>query len=87
MAFDINELTPEQIQKGMACKSLDEFQAFVKTEGFDLNEEEAQAIFEEMYEMELSDEELMGVAGGKQWRDCEGGYVCTTYHPRRQRKL
>ena len=56
MAFEIKDLTPEQIQKGMACKSLDDFHAFIKGEGLDLDEEEAQAIFEEMYEIELSDE-------------------------------
>jgi len=72
MAFDINGLSPEQIQKGMACKSLEEFKAFVQAEGFDLDENEAQAIFEEMYEMELSDEELEGVAGGASWCDCDG---------------
>jgi len=44
VAFDVNKLTPEQIQKSMACKSLDEFQAYVKSEGFDLDEAEAQAI-------------------------------------------
>ena len=75
MAFDINELTSEQILKGMACKSLDEFQAYVKGEGFDLDEAEAQAFFEEMYAMELSDEELTAVAGGLSWslRDDECG--------------
>ena len=77
MAFDINELTPEQIQKGLACKSLDEFQSFVKDEGFDLDEAEAQAIFEEMYEMELSDKDLEAVAGGTSWGCKE--YTCERY--------
>jgi len=71
MAFIFGELTPDQIQRGMACKSLGEFKAFVKGEGFDLDENEARALFEEMYEMELSDEEFEGVAGGVSWRDCD----------------
>ena len=84
MAFDIKELTPEQIQKGMACKSLDEFQAYVKDEGFDLDETEAQAIFEEMFEMELSDEDLEAVAGGFLW-SCEDN-VCTELHDHHWRR-
>ena len=73
MAFNIDELTPEQIQKGLACKSLEEFQAFVKDQGFDLEEDEAQAYFEEMYEMELTEEELQAVAGGGSWIDAMSG--------------
>lgn len=86
MAFDIHNLTPEQIQKGMTCKSLDDFKAFVKSEGFDLDDAEAQAIFEEMYAMELTDEELMGVAGGMEWCNCDSGHECTEFHPHRRRK-
>ena len=79
-------LAPEQIQKGMACKSLDEFKAYVKSEGFDLDEAEAQAIFEEMYATDLSDDELEGVAGGMDWCDCNTGHECTEFHPHRRRK-
>ncbi len=87
MAFDINTLTPEQILKGMACKSLDEFKAYVEAEGFDLDEAETQAIFEEMYETELSDAELMGVAGGKKWCGCDGDNECKRYQRGRYRKV
>ena len=52
---------------GMVCRPLDEFKAFVKDEGFDLNEAEAQAVFDEMYEMDLSEEELDAVSGGAEW--------------------
>lgn len=87
MEFTFDDLTPEQIQKGMACKSLEEFQAFVKSEGFDLDEDEAQAIFEDMYEMELSSEQLDAVAGGLPWSmpadDC-GKKQCKTYHKYRK---
>ena len=79
-------LAPEQIQKGMACKSLDEFKSYVKGEGFDLDEAEAQAIFEEMYATDLSDDELEGVAGGMDWCDCNTGHECTEFHPHRRRK-
>lgn len=87
MAFSYDDLTPEQIQKGMTCKSLDEFQTFIKGEGFDLDEAEAQAIFEDMYELELSNEELDAVAGGLPWDmpadDC-GKKKCQTYHKYRK---
>lgn len=87
MAFDYKDLTPEQIQKGMACKSLDEFKAFVQSEGLDLDEAEAQALFEDMYEMELSAEELDAVAGGLPWDmpgdDC-GTKKCQSYHKYRK---
>lgn len=86
MAFDINQLTPEQIQKGMACKSIDEFKAFVEDEGFDLDEGEAEAFFEEMYATGLSDDELEAVAGGMDWCDCNTGHECTAFHPHRRRK-
>lgn len=69
----------------MACKSLDDFHAFIKGEGLDLDEEEAQAIFEEMYEIELSDEELEALSGGIVW-SCEGQYECTTFEPRRRHR-
>ena len=82
-AFNVNDLTPEQIQKGMACKSLDDFKAYVKGEGFDLDEKETQAIFEEMYATELSDEELEAVAGGSEW--CKEN-VCDNYNGSSKRK-
>lgn len=82
MAFNISDLTPEQIQKGMACTSLEEFQAFVKDQGLDLEEDEAQAVFEEMYERELSEDELDAVAGGEWCNKCgplEEAENCTDY--------
>mgnify|MGYP002627532854 CR=1 FL=1 len=84
MAFNIDEMTPDQIHKGMACKSLEEFQAYVKEQGFDLDEKEAQAIFEEMFAMELSDEELDAVAGGWDGRCSDNDCVNYTFHRRRK---
>ena len=78
MAFDVNDLTSEQILKGMSCKTLDEFQAFIKDQGFDLTEDEAQAFFEEMYATELTEEELDAVAGGGWCNKCET-LECTDY--------
>ena len=43
MALNLDKLTPEQIQNAMACKSLEDFQAFIKDQGLDLAEDEAQA--------------------------------------------
>ena len=91
MAINFDELTPGQIQKGLACKSLDEFKEFVKQEGFQLDEKEAQAVFEELYEAGLSDEELDAVAGGTAWHDSEcTENQCLRYgsnrHPHRKNK-
>ena len=70
----------------MACKSLEEFKAYIESEGFELDEEEAQAFFEEMYAMELSDDELEAVAGGLEWCDCNSDYECEAFHSHRRRK-
>lgn len=91
MAINFDELTPEQIQKGMACKSLGEFEEFAKQEGFDLDEQEAQAVFERLYETGLSDEELASVAGGGQWYENEcTENQCLKYgvnrHPNRRKR-
>ena len=79
MALDLNKLSPDQISKGMSCKSLDEFKAFIKDEGLDVSDEEAQSFFEEMYNMELSDEELEAVASGGWWDECHIFKECKDY--------
>lgn len=67
MAIDFQDLSPEQIQRGMACKTLEEFKAFVGAEGLDLDDAETQAAFDEMNGMELSEDDLDNIAGGA-WR-------------------
>ena len=87
MAINFNELSPEQIQKGIACKTLDEFKDFAEREGFQLSEAEAQDIFEQLYANGLSDEEIEAVAGGTEWHDSEcTEHQCAFYGVNRLRK-
>ena len=66
MAEEINkkELTKEQMEKAMACKTADELMALAKAEGYELTKEEAEAFLAEVSEVELSDEVLQKAAGG-----------------------
>ncbi len=66
MAKEINkkELTKEQMEKAMACKTADELMALAKAEGYELTKEEAEAFLAEVSEVELSDEVLGKAAGG-----------------------
>ncbi len=58
------ELTKEQIEKAMACKTVEELMDVAKNEGFELTKEEAEAYMAEMTDFELDDEKLEAVAGG-----------------------
>ena len=62
-----NELTKEQIEKAMACKSVEELMELAKAEGIDLTKDEAEAYLSEMDDVELTDEELQQAAGGVNW--------------------
>ena len=42
--INMNELTREQIQKAMACESVEELIELAKSEGIELTKEEAEAI-------------------------------------------
>ena len=72
MAEEINkkELTKEQMEKAMACKTADELMALAKAEGYELTKEEAEAFLAEVSEVELSDEVLGKAAGGYLPRPC-----------------
>ena len=59
------ELTAEQIQKAMSCKTADELMKAAKADGFDLTEEEAKAYMAEMADVELDRDVLKAAAGGK----------------------
>ena len=67
-----NELTKEQIEKAMACKTADELLAAAKAGGYDITKEEAEAYMAELADFELDDEHLQDVAGGFCWSDCLG---------------
>ena len=60
----MNELTKEQIQKAMACESVEELMAVAKSEGVELTKEEAEAYMAEMEDVELDSDALKQVAGG-----------------------
>ena len=67
--INVNELTKEQIEKAMQCKTAEELMAAAKTEGFDLTKDEAEAYMAEIADFELDDEMLSNVAGGGYFQD------------------
>jgi predicted peroxiredoxin len=62
--INMNELTKEQIQKAMACESVEELMEMAKAEGVELTKEEAEAYMAEMEDVELDSDTLKQVAGG-----------------------
>ena len=64
MPINKNELTKEQIQKSMACKTVEELMELAKAEGIELTKEEAEAYMAEMADVELDEDALKNVAGG-----------------------
>ena len=62
--INMNELTKEQIQKAMACESVEELIELAKTIGLELTKEEAEAYMAEMEDVELDSDALKQVAGG-----------------------
>ncbi len=71
MGVNKNELTKEQIAKAMQCETAEELMALAKTEGFELTKEEAEAYLVEFADVELNDEMLSKVAGGRCYSDCD----------------
>ena len=63
--INVNELSREQIEKAMACETVEELMALAKAEGIELTKEEAEAYFDELSECELKDGDLKHIAGGK----------------------
>ena len=62
--INMNELTKEQIQKAMACESVEELMELAKAEGVELTKQEAEAYMAEMEDVELDSDALKQVAGG-----------------------
>lgn len=68
MPINKNELTLEQIEKAMQCKTADELMNQAKAEGFDLTKEEAEAYLAELADVELDEATLKkAVAGGSDY--------------------
>ena len=65
MPINKKELTKEMFEKAMQCKTADELIALAKTAGCEITKEEAEAYLAEMKDLELDDERLKNVAGGR----------------------
>ena len=79
MPINKNELTKEQIQKAMACKTADELMVLAKAEGFSITIDEAEAYMTELADVELDGDALKNVAGGHDyfcWH-CPMDFDCT----------
>ena len=70
MPINKKEITKEQVQKAMACKTADELIAVAKAEGYDITVEEAEAYLAEMADVELDEETLAKAAGGDCYTHC-----------------
>lgn len=71
-SFNPNNLTREQIDAVLACKTVEELIALARENGVELTEEKAKEYLAQMADIEvsLSDEEARDIAGG----DPCGGY-------------
>ena len=80
--IDKNELTKEQIEKAMACKTAEELVAAAKAEGYELTREEAEAYMAELSDFELDDATLQKAAGGFCYtRKCSNNITPDPYIP------
>ena len=71
MPINKNELTKEQIQKAMACESVEELMEMAKAEGIEMTKEEAEAYMAELEDYELDEDMMKNVAGGLQGIQCQ----------------
>ena len=65
--FDPKNFTKEQIEAAMACETPEALAALAKENGVELTADEAKQYFAEMenFEIDLSDEQMQAVAGGR----------------------
>ena len=64
MPINKNELTKEQFEKAMKCRSADELMALAKAEGFAITKDEAEAYLTELADAEL-DEKMAKIEKSK----------------------
>ena len=81
MPINRDEITKEQIQKAMACESVEELMEMAKAEGIELTKEEAEEYMAELTDFELDEAALKNVAGGS--RLCYTK-LCYTKNTRKQ---
>ena len=62
-----NEISKELMAKAQACETPEELMKLAKENGYDLTKEQAEAFFAEGGTVDLSDEDMAKVAGGKGW--------------------
>ena len=64
------EITKDMVKKALRCKNADELLALAKSEGYELTKEEAEAYMAEMADVEMDEETLKKVAGGRCYSEC-----------------
>ncbi|MBO7048018.1 MAG: hypothetical protein J6W62_03815 [Spirochaetia bacterium] len=62
--FEKFNLTKEQLEKAMRCKTVDELVALAKTGGFEITKDQAEAFMAELADFELDNAALEKIAGG-----------------------
>ena len=67
---DPSELTKEQIQRAMACKTADELLALAKSDGIEMTKIEAEAYIAEMADLDMDEETLVKRGGDFCWDFC-----------------
>ena len=77
--INVNELSREQIEKAMACKTAEELMAAAKAEGFDITKNEAEAYMAELADFELDEKTLAKAAGGMDYWDA-AALACADPH-------
>ena len=73
MPINKNEITKELIAKAMQCETADELLALAKSEGFDITQDEAEAYFAELSDVELDRGTMKKIAGGTEVCYAVGG--------------
>ena len=67
MPINKDEITKEMLEKAMQCNTAEDLIALAKTEGVAVTKDEAEAYLAELADVELDEEVLQKVAGGKCW--------------------
>ena len=63
----MEKFTKEMSAVAMQCNNANELVELVKSKGYDITQEEAEAYLEQFSSYELTDEELDGISGGQEW--------------------
>ena len=69
MKINPSELSKEQIEKALACKTAEELMELARREGVELTKDEAEAYLADLADFGLDGETLQRVAGGRCYED------------------